>query len=202
MARAAQAGRGWHGVIDALRPLTDTIWRSLPPREQARFQRHLRPFWDVHRHRTAPPAAQAIADEIARGALTVRAGRVLAIEDEASQAVVTLRLRGTERPERLAVQAMIDATGFGHLKESRDPLLQRLLERGFVRPGPFGLGLDAGVDYRAIGGSIGEGGGPLWILGPLLRGVLWECTAVPDIRNEAAELAGLAAADLDRAAAA
>ncbi len=50
--------------------------------------------------------------------------------------------------------------------------------------------------------SAGEGGGPLWILGPLLRGVLWECTAVPDIRNEAAELAGLVAATLDRAAAA
>ncbi|GJE71927.1 hypothetical protein CHKEEEPN_3479 [Methylorubrum podarium] len=97
---------------------------------------------------------------------------------------------------------MIDATGFGHLTESRDPLLHRLLERGLVRPGPFGLGLDAGVDYRALGGSAGEGGGPLWILGPLLRGVLWECTAVPDIRNEAADLASLVAADLDRAAAA
>lgn len=202
VARAAQAGVGWHGVVDALRPLTDTIWRSLPPREQARFQRHLRPFWDVHRHRTAPPTARIIADEIARGALTVRAGRLLAVEDEAARAVVTLRLRGAERPERLAVQAMIDATGFGHLTESRDPLLHRLLERGLVRPGPFGLGLDAGVDYRALGGSAGEGGGPLWILGPLLRGVLWECTAVPDIRNEAADLASLVAADLDRAAAA
>ncbi|MGN7127175.1 FAD/NAD(P)-binding protein [Methylorubrum thiocyanatum] len=202
VARAAEAGAGWHGVIDALRPLTDTIWRSLPPREQARFQRHLRPFWDVHRHRTAPPAARTIADEIARGALTVRAGRLLDIADEAAQAVVTLRLRGAERPERLAVQAMIDATGFGHLKESRDPLLRRLMDRGLVRPGPFGLGLDAGVDYRARGASPGEGRGPLWILGPLLRGVLWECTAVPDIRNEAADLAGLVAANLDRAAAA
>lgn len=201
-AEATRAGAGWHGVIDALRPLTDTIWRSLPPREQARFQRHLRPFWDVHRHRTAPPAARTIADEIARGALTVRAGRLLDIADEAAQAVVTLRLRGAERPERLAVQAMIDATGFGHLKESRDPLLRRLMDRGLVRPGPFGLGLDAGVDYRARGASPGEGRGPLWILGPLLRGVLWECTAVPDIRNEAADLAGLVAANLDRAAAA
>lgn len=132
----------------------------------------------------------------------MRAGRLLDIADEAAQAVVTLRLRGAERPERLAVQAMIDATGFGHLKESRDPLLRRLMDRGLVRPGPFGLGLDAGVDYRARGASPGEGRGPLWILGPLLRGVLWECTAVPDIRNEAADLAGLVAANLDRAAAA
>ncbi|MGX5776533.1 FAD/NAD(P)-binding protein [Methylorubrum zatmanii] len=202
VARARVAGIGWHGVIDALRPLTDTIWRGLPAAEQARFLRHLRPFWDVHRHRTAPPAAATIADEIGRGSLTVRAGRLLAIEDEAAQALVTLRFRGAKRTERLAVQAMIDATGFGHLAESRDPLLRRLSEQGLVRPGPFGLGLDAGTDYRAIGTGLGEGGGPLWIIGPLLRGVLWECMAVPDIRNEAAELAGLVAAHCDRAVAA
>ncbi|WP_232629996.1 FAD/NAD(P)-binding protein [Methylobacterium sp. Leaf118] len=197
--RARADGIGWHGVIDALRPLTDTLWRNLPTRERARFLRHLRPYWDVHRHRTAPPVAAAIADEIARGALTVRAGRLLAVEDEAAQAVVTLRLRGSERPERLAVQAMIDATGFGRLADSRDPLLARLTERGLVRPGPFGLGLDAGPDYRARGTRPER---PLWILGPLLRGVLWECIAVPDIRNEAADLAALVAADLERAAAA
>ena len=202
VARAEAAGVPWHGVIDALRPLTDTIWRGLPPTERARFLRHLRPFWDVHRHRTAPPAAATIAREIERGALTVRAGRLLAVEDEAAQAVVTLRLRGARAPERLGVQAMIDATGFGHLAQNRDPLLRRLSERGLVRPGPFGLGLDAGTDYRALGGTAGEGAGPLWILGPLLRGVLWECTAVPDIRNEAADLAGLVATSLDRAAAA
>ncbi|MEE7459384.1 pyridine nucleotide-disulfide oxidoreductase [Methylorubrum populi] len=202
VARAEAAGVPWHGVIDALRPLTDTIWRGLPPTERARFLRHLRPFWDVHRHRTAPPAAATIAREIERGALTVRAGRLLAVEDEAAQAVVTLRLRGARAPERLGVQAMIDATGFGHLAQNRDPLLRRLSERGLVRPGPFGLGLDAGADYRALGRTAGEGAGPLWVLGPLLRGVLWECTAVPDIRNEAADLAGLVATSLDRAAAA
>ncbi|MFY9289723.1 MAG: FAD/NAD(P)-binding protein [Methylorubrum rhodinum] len=199
VARANAQSIGWHGAIDALRPLTDTIWRSLPPPERRRFLRHLRPFWDVHRHRTAPPAAETIHDEIARGALTVRAGRPLDVADESAQAIVTLRLRGAAAPERLGVQAMIDATGFGHLAQSRDPLLRRLLERGLVRPEPFGLGLDAGPDYRARGTA---GGRPLWLLGPLLRGVLWECTAVPDIRNEAAELAGLIAADLERAVAA
>ena len=199
VARANSKGIGWHGVIDALRPLTDTIWRSLPPPERRRFLRHLRPFWDVHRHRTAPPAAETIRDEIARGSLTVRAGRLIDVADASAQAVVTLRLRGAASPERLGVQAMIDATGFGHLSQNRDPLLRCLFERGLVRPEPFGLGLDAGPDYRARGTQPGR---PLWLLGPLLRGVLWECTAVPDIRNEAAELAGLIAGDLERAAAA
>jgi len=191
--RAAVAGIGWRGVIDALRPVTDTLWRALPAPEKDRFLRHLRPFWDVHRHRAAPPAAEAIADEIARGTLTVRAGRIRAITDTAAEARVTLRPRGAAGDETLAVQCILDATGIGRVVETDDPLIRRLMARGLVRPGPFGLGLDAAPDLRALGPVEA---GPLWVVGPLLRGVLWECTAVPDIRNQAAGLAQAAARTL------
>jgi uncharacterized NAD(P)/FAD-binding protein YdhS len=199
VAAARAGGVDWRGVIDALRPITDTLWRSLPAPERARFLRHLRPFWDVHRHRTAPPAAETIADEIVRGGLTVRAGRILSVVDEPSQAIVTLRPRGGAAPIRLAVQGILDATGIGRVSETDDPLLRRLIARGLVRPGPFGIGLDATADYRTLGTRTS---GRLWTLGPLLRGVLWECMAVPDIRNAAADLAAIVAADLDRAVAA
>jgi uncharacterized NAD(P)/FAD-binding protein YdhS len=193
IARARAAGVGWRGVIDALRPVTDTLWRDLPAPEQARFLRHLRPFWDIHRHRAAPPAAEAIADEIARGTLVVRAGRIRAIADTAAEAVVTLRPRGAAGDETLAVQCILDATGIGRVAETDDPLIRRLMERGLVRPGPFGIGLDAAPDLRALGQTQAA---PLWVVGPLLRGVLWECTAVPDIRNQAAGLAGAVARTL------
>lgn len=193
VARATLAGEDWRGVVDGLRPITDFLWRSLPESERGRFLRHLRPFWDVHRHRTAPPAAEAIADEIARGSLVVRAGRLLTIRDEPSRAIVGYRPRGEAATEEIAVQCILDATGIGRLAETRDPLLRRLIARGLVRPGPFGIGLDAGADYRLRGGRRC---GRLWTLGPLLRGVLWECMAVPDIRNEAAELAALIAAEM------
>ncbi|ACL57637.1 hypothetical protein [Methylobacterium nodulans] len=42
----------------------------------------------------------------------------------------------------------------------------------------------------------GDAHHPLWTLGPLLRGTLWECTAVPDIRGQAADLARTVAARL------
>ncbi|KAB1072965.1 FAD/NAD(P)-binding protein [Methylobacterium planeticum] len=199
VAAAEAAGIGWRGVIDALRPVTDTLWRSLPPAERARFLRHLRPFWDVHRHRTAPPAAEMIAREIAAGGLSVGAARILSVVDAPAHAAVTLRPRGAGETLRLDVQAILDATGIGRVGETEDPLLRRLIARGLVRPGPFGIGLDAGPDYRVLGTRPGP---RLWTLGPLLRGVLWECLAVPDIRNEAADLAGIVAAELDRAEAA
>ncbi|GLS43451.1 FAD/NAD(P)-binding protein [Methylobacterium brachythecii] len=194
-AAAHAAGDDWRNVIDALRPITDYVWRSLPASERERFLRHLRPFWDVHRHRSAPPAAAAIADDIAAGCLTVRAGRILSIEDEPSRAVVTLRPRGAAEPERLTVQCILDATGIGRVSKTPDPLLRRLIDRGLVRPGPFGLGLDVDADFRARGLPLG---GPLWTIGPLMRGALWECIAVPDIRNQAADLAAGIAAELAR----
>ncbi|GEP11942.1 FAD/NAD(P)-binding protein [Methylobacterium gnaphalii] len=193
------SGEDWRSVIDSLRPITDYIWRSLTVAERGRFLRHLRPFWDVHRHRSAPPAAAAIAEDIAAGTLSVRAGRILSIKDEPSRAVVTLRPRGASEPERLTVQCILDATGIGRVSETSDPLLRRLIDRGLVRPGPFGLGLDVDTDFRARGQSLG---GPLWTIGPLMRGALWECIAVPDIRNQAADLAAGIAAELARAQAA
>ena len=185
IAAAEAAGLGWHGVIDALRPVTDALWLGLPESERARFLRHLRPFWDVHRHRAAPPAGAAIAAEIAAGTLRVRAGRILAIEDRADAAVVTLRPRGARETEALAVQCILDARGIGRVAETTDPLLRRLIARGLARPGPFGIGLDVRPDLSVVG----DGPAMLWTLGPLIRGAFWECTAVPDIRNQAAQLA-------------
>lgn len=86
----------------------------------------------------------------------------------------------------MRVQCILDATGQGPIAGTRDPLLMRLIARGLMQPGSFGLGLGADADYRLLGPQPHAG---LWTIGPLLRGVLWECTAVPDIRNAAALLA-------------
>lgn len=190
IARAQAAGVGWRGVIDALRPVVDDLWRGLPMPEKARFLRHLRSFWDVHRHRTAPPSAETVAQEIARGTLSVMAGRVVSVADEAARTTVTIRPRGGAQTVAVEAQGLLDATGFGRVAGTDDPLVRSLIARGLAQGGPFGFGLDAGADYRVLGPRAG---GRLWALGPLLRGVLWECTAVPDIRNEAADLARIVA---------
>ena len=195
VAMAHAAGLGWRSVIDALRPITDTLWRGFSAADRSRFLRHLRPYWDVHRHRAAPSAGVKIADEIAAGNLVVRAGRITTISDGPNHARVTYRPRGTLGHETLDVQCILDARGVGSVGETDDPLLSRLIGRGLVRPGPFGIGLHAEADFSVpIPGR--NGGARFWTLGPLLRGVLWECSAVPDIRNQAAELATVVADSL------
>jgi uncharacterized NAD(P)/FAD-binding protein YdhS len=81
--RTARETGDWRAAVGALRGATPAIWQGFTPAERARFLRHLRPWWDVHRHRAAPPTADAVAAMIEHGELRpprgarrpIRAGR-------------------------------------------------------------------------------------------------------------------------------
>jgi uncharacterized NAD(P)/FAD-binding protein YdhS len=83
---------------------------------------------------------------------------------------------------------VIIASGVENISSTRDPLMQRLLDRGLVRMDSQGLGLDVTDGLNIVRGddTVAE---RLWALGPIVRGVFWECVAVPDIRVQAAHMA-------------
>lgn len=66
---------GWRGAVDALRPITQSLWQGADGDVRARFLRHLRPWWDVHRHRLAPEVAARIARMRGEGRLRIVAGK-------------------------------------------------------------------------------------------------------------------------------
>jgi uncharacterized NAD(P)/FAD-binding protein YdhS len=74
-------GRGidWRSVIDALRAQTQALWRNLSLPERKRFLRHVRPYWEKHRHRVVPAVAEKIAALQRSGSLSVIAGRIVSI---------------------------------------------------------------------------------------------------------------------------
>ena len=55
------------------------------------------------------------------------------------------------------------------------------------------IGLETSAELQAVG-DAGTATPRLWALGPIVRGMFWECTAVPDIRNQAVALARSVAA--------
>src|SRR5262249_54908024 len=81
--RAERAGSGWRSVIDGLRPHTQRLWRELSPSDRARFLRHLRAWWDSHRHRGAPQVMARIGEARERGQLRLVPGHVLKTESNA-----------------------------------------------------------------------------------------------------------------------
>ncbi|AGC42296.1 hypothetical protein MYSTI_00947 [Myxococcus stipitatus DSM 14675] len=190
VARAEQAGANWRAVVDALRPVTVPLWQRLPLDERRRFLRHLRAYWDVHRHRMAPAVSDQVERLRASGRLRLHAARVRGFAlDDAGQVSVRLAPRGQRREERLQVQHVVNCTGpeglgvrHGH------PLLRDLTEAGTALPDALGLGL-ATHGPGALLNARGDARGRLFTLGPLRRGELWETTAVPEIRVQARALA-------------
>ena len=67
---------GWREAIDGLRPSVQSLWRDASLAERQRFLRHLRPWWDIHRHRIAPEVATAVDRLVAEGRLSFLAGRI------------------------------------------------------------------------------------------------------------------------------
>jgi len=185
---AAEQGVDWRAVIDSMRPITASLWVRLPVAERRRFLRHVRRYWDVHRHRMAPPHADLIQTMIDDGSLRIVAGRISSMEKGANCVRVTYTPRTGGVSKVLDVQRVIKASGLEHISKTRDPLMQRLLDRGLVRMDPQGMGLDVTDGLNAVRAD-GEPAPRIWALGPIVRGVFWECVAVPDIRVQASHLA-------------
>ena len=180
---------GWRAAVDSVRSTTQDIWGEWSSAHRSRFLRHARPYWDVHRHRLAPAISARLEGLLASGQLSIRAGRLRALEatGDGVEARWTPRGGGAERTERFA-QA-INCTGPAtDLAELRDPLLERLRAQGFIRADALRLGLDATAEGALIGRDSAVVKG-LFGLGPITRGALWEIVAVPDIRNQAPVLA-------------
>jgi uncharacterized NAD(P)/FAD-binding protein YdhS len=185
---AAEQGVDWRAVIDSMRPITASLWSRLPLAERRRFLRHARRYWDVHRHRMAPPHADLIESMVNEGSLQVLGGRIASMESTGPAVRVHYTPRGAKAEEVLPVQRVILASGLEHIDRTRDPLMQRLLDRGLIRVDKQGLGLDVtdGLNVVRQDGTPAE---RIWALGPIVRGVFWECVAVPDIRVQASHVA-------------
>jgi uncharacterized NAD(P)/FAD-binding protein YdhS len=195
--RAAGLGFDWRSVMDALRPHTQLLWQELAPADKRRFLRHLRSWWEIHRHRMAPSVAARIASARAAGVLRILGGRLERIEAAGDGCLHAFwRPRGLDAMQQLHVQRIINCSGpETDYERIEDPLVAQLIAAGLVRPDPYRLGLHA-TAQGALLGRDGWSSGRLFGVGPLARGGLWEIVSVPEIRTQAEEvaIAALAAA--------
>jgi uncharacterized NAD(P)/FAD-binding protein YdhS len=188
-------------VIDALRPVIPELWRGLSEREQRQFMRHLRAWWDVHRHRMPPQIADRIDAARASGQLRLRAGRIAGMAVSHGQACVTLRSRAGGDQETLTAARVIDCTGHGcDISRNTTPLLRQIFRSGLAKPDRINLGLDV-TDEGALINAAGVASARLFAVGALTRGSTWEVTAVPELRRQCVDAARVLGNRLARLAA-
>lgn len=185
---ACDAANNWQSVMDAFRPHTGTAWQALPAAERQRFLRHVRPFWDVHRHRLSPAVHERIDHWIQSGWVKVIAGRVVEASVSGGEAALVVRARGNDRTERIQCDLVLRATGReGSSLGPSMPVLDELVARGMLQADPNGLGLAVDPEGRPFNDSGGTTGN-LFVLGAAARGCHWEATAISELRHAAKQV--------------
>ncbi|HME17072.1 MAG TPA: FAD/NAD(P)-binding protein [Mycobacterium sp.] len=194
LVHARVAGVDWRQVIDAVRPRTVRLWRSLGWEDQRRFLREDLRQWEVLRHRMPPTIADAIYAAIDNGQLIIEAGEVVEVSLRGNG--VELVVTTSDRSVRRRGDAVVVATGTTWDRRSlqRSTLWSNLLAAGVASPHPCGVGVRLAADGYLIDGS-GVTIPNIVGLGLIRQGEEWETTAIPEIRTQAAAIAQLLADD-------
>lgn len=180
---------GWREAVHEVRQAVQRLWAAAPLAERRRFLRHLRPWWDVHRHRIAPAVAQRIEELQAEGRLRFAAGRIVAAEADGGQLDVAWRPRGSGETVHLRAAKIVNCSGPElDIARAGEPLLDALIAAGRIRPDPCRLGIDVDLGCRALAAG-GEPSPSLYAIGPMTRGAFWESVAVGDIGAQAQAVA-------------
>jgi uncharacterized NAD(P)/FAD-binding protein YdhS len=193
VAAAVGAGTPWQRAIDSLRPNLARFYRQLSPSDRASFVRHVRPYWDVVRHRAPSDALSRIEDWTCTGRLRRLAGRVtIGPQDNPSALEVVIHERGgRDRHERF--DAVVRCIGPAlDAAEATTPVLRSLIDGGFARLSASGLGIETTPDGRIVD-QRGEPSARIFGLGAIRRASDWETTSVPDISRHAQSVARLIA---------
>jgi uncharacterized NAD(P)/FAD-binding protein YdhS len=177
---------GWHDVIAALRPFVPGLWRRMPDEDKRMFLRYVARYWEVHRHLMPPATASRLTSLRATGQLSVHRGRVMTVTGSSQLQVL---VDGGDDVLQFEADWLINGTGPAtDITTAASSLLRNLFTSGLARPDALRLGIDA----TPCGAVLDRSGSPtegLFTLGPPLRGLWYETTAIPEIRGQAAALA-------------
>jgi len=184
-------------VMEQLRAYTQQIWQDLTLAEKKMFVRRLSHQWNTVRHRLPMHIHELMQNLRIQNRLEIIKGRILNISVTGSDVGVTIYNKQSKTQQHLIVSRIINCTGPGSdLKTSANGLLRSLANKGMISPDELNLGLTANPVTGAVINAEGITSDTLFTLGGNLKGILWESTAVPELRKQAQALAGVIAGKL------
>ena len=186
--------QGWEEpVLEDIRPYSQELWFNFTAEEKHRFLRHLQHHWSKLRHRIPFPVYLRLQQACAEGRLILHGGKISALSSTAAGINVTITSRNHSN-HPYSVQRIFNCVGpVLNVEQSSNPFLRSLAGKGLIRNSASGLGPDATIDGKVIDAN-GNVNDRIYVLGPLMRGVVWEAVAVPEIRQGAKIITGHIAA--------
>jgi len=187
---AIAQGIDWQAPLDTVRVHIGRLWHQATDVQRRQFVRHVRPWWESHHHRSPPLSAELVERLHREGRLRIQAASFQGLEPSTNGGVgIRIRRRGETQTTVVHGAALINSSGIEYdWRRVARPLPRQLLARGLVRPGPLALGIAAEVDGAVVDAN-GQAASRLFAMGPPLRGIWWESTAVTDVASQAKALA-------------
>jgi uncharacterized NAD(P)/FAD-binding protein YdhS len=176
-------------VVDKLRPFTQRIWRNFSVADKQEFSRDYRTRWNVVRHRIPPAVAGQIETAQKEDRLRIKKGRIRDVRGDGDRIRVTIDSGNGLPPHQLVVALLVNCTGPGEaIADAPEALFRNLLERGLVHSDELDMGIEVAPDFAVVD-QEGRPSDFLFAIGHLLKGTLWETTAVPELRAQALHVA-------------
>ncbi len=173
-------------IVDKIRPHTQHVWRNFSLDEKREFCQRYSTRWNVTRHRIAQQIHEQVAAAIADGSLQLVKGSIRDLHS-AGRNVAVIVDEGRGVPRTIEGGFVINCTG-PRASVSAVPLFQNLLRRGLVQVDELDMGLEVEADFAVVD-QCGDRSAFMFAMGSLLKGTLWETTAVPELRGQAFRVA-------------
>jgi uncharacterized NAD(P)/FAD-binding protein YdhS len=179
----------WQAVIDTIRPHAQEIWQHLSQKEKQQFVSHLRHIWGVARHRLPETVYSKIIELKDKEQLKIIGGRLQNIVEQNDTIKVNIKMRGTNQIKTFNISRIVNCTGpQSNYAELNDELIQNLLKKNIISTHPLKMGINALPNGQVLKNE-NDISKNIYALSSLLRGVLWETTAVPELRAQAENVA-------------
>jgi uncharacterized NAD(P)/FAD-binding protein YdhS len=181
-------------LVDKLRPFTQRVWQNFSLFEKKQFNRHFRTRWSVMRHRIAPEIHDQLRKAIAHERLEIIKGRLCACEESGHKLRMTINSSRGKRV--IEAGALLNCTGpQENYLPSESSLFNSLFARGLIQPDEMNMGIKVAPNFSVVD-CDNKNSEILFALGSLLKGTLWETTAVPELRSQTFRLAETIAGQL------
>lgn len=178
-------------LIDSFRPRIQEFWTNFSDEDKKTFVTRLKHLWSAGRHRIPMHIHDKLIQLMIEGTLKTYTGKVRNMVNLGSAVSVEIFNKKTQEIEFLNVSRVINCTGpDSNISRMDGHFLQKCLQRGIITQDTLFLGINANPDTYEVIDKNQRTMPNLFTIGSNLRGILWESTAVNELRQQAFAMAG------------
>jgi uncharacterized NAD(P)/FAD-binding protein YdhS len=172
----------WRAAQDGVRHQLPEIWHNWSNKHKSDFLSNDLRWWNVKRHRLAPEIADEVRVALEEDRIKIVQGQIERVNQIGEVFSVALHSGEIFRGETVVNCLGYSVAGTGSV-------IDNLVKNKLAVPAPLGLGLCTDFPRFNVINSENRAHPNLFAIGPILFGERFETTAIPELREQADEIA-------------